>query len=117
AWVDFALKTAQPFTSGNVYVQGLFNQYQKNETNKMIYNAETRQYTLKMLLKQGVYDYNYSIIDNNGKLVDSNFLNGSYFDTDNDYQLFVYYRQPGLRFEELVAFAELNSSKTPRTRE
>jgi hypothetical protein len=117
AITDFALKIPQPFTTGNVYVVGLFNQYQKNETNKMIYNAETKQYTLKMLMKQGVYDYNYSIIDATGKLIDSNFLNGSYFDTDNDYQLFVYYRQPGSRFEELVAFAELNSSKTPRTQE
>jgi len=117
AVVDFALKAEQPYTTGQVYVVGLFNQYQKNEINRMIYDAETKQYTLKMLLKQGVYDYSYSIADATGKLIDNNILNGSYFDTDNDYQILVYYRQPGLRFEELVAFSEFNSSKTQRVRE
>ncbi len=114
--VDFALKADNLFPNGDVYVVGLFNQFQKSQTNKMMYSATSKQYTLKMLLKQGVYDYNYSLADANGKLLDNNFVTGSFFESDNDYQIFVYYRQPGSRFEEIVAFAELNSSKAPKTK-
>lgn len=113
--VNFALKADNPYPNSDVYVVGLFNQYQKSSTNKMVYSTTSKQYTLKMLLKQGVYDYNYSLADKSGKLVDNNFVNGSFFETDNDYQILVYYRKPGSRFEEIVAFAELNSSKTPKT--
>ena len=116
AVIDFALKSNQAFLNQNVYMIGLFNQYQKNESNKMVYNPETKQYTLKMLMKQGLYDYDYVLADASGKTVATNFVNGSFFDTENDYQILVYYRQPGSRFEELVAFSELNSSKNPRTK-
>lgn len=116
AVVDFALKSNQAYLNQDVYVVGLFNQYQKNNTNKMVYNAENKQYTLKMLMKQGLYDYDYVLADASGKTVETNFVNGSFFDTDNDYQILVYYRRPGSRFEELVAFSELNSSKNPRTK-
>ena len=115
AVVDFALKSKQAYLNQDVYVVGLFNHYQKNKSNKMVYSAETKQYTLKMLMKQGLYDYDYVLADASGKTVETNFVNGSFFDTENDYQILVYYRRPGSRFEELVAFAELNSSKNPRT--
>jgi hypothetical protein len=116
AFVDFALKSNQAYPNQNVYVVGLFNQYQKDESSKMFYNPETKQYTVKMLLKQGLYDYDYVLGDESGKSLETHFVNGSFYETDNDYQILVYYHQPGNRYEELVAFTELNSSKTPRTK-
>lgn len=112
--IDFALNSKQVL-EGNVYILGLFNQYQKTNESKMVYNPNTKQYYLNMLLKQGVYNYHYSLFDDKGNILDDNFQDGSHFETENDYQILVYYRQPSSRFEELVAFAELNTSKNPKT--
>lgn len=112
--VNFVLKAEAPDAEGFAYVVGKFNAYQKNVTNRMIYDAERKEFTLNSLLKQGVVDYRYIWADENGKIIDNNAFEGAYYQTENDYQLLVYYRAPGARFDQLISFTELNSTKNPR---
>ena len=62
-----------------------------------------------LFLKQGVYDYQYIWVErsNNRPVVDHTAFEGSFFQTNNTYQIFVYYRKPGARWDELLGFAEL----------
>jgi len=108
--VYFTLAANKTDREGSAYIVGKFNDYQLNEQNKMQFdNGRTRFYT-DLFLKQGVYDYEYSWVDKSTKIADDTPLEGSYFDTENDYQILVYYRRPGARYEELVGYTLLNTS-------
>ena len=76
----------------------------------MTFDAAGTKYFNSLFLKQGVYDYTYVWVDKTGK-PDINALEGSYFETENDYQILVYYRPSGSRWEELVGYRLLNSLK------
>jgi len=38
-------------------------------------------------------------------------LRESYYETENDYQILVYFRRPGARWEELVGYRAVNTAK------
>lgn len=112
--INFLLKAEAPDANGFAYVVGKFNGYQKNSDNRMIYNHQRKEFSLSTLLKQGVVDYKYVWADAEGKLINANAFEGSYFQTENDYQVLIYYRAPGARFDQLISFTELNTTKKPR---
>ncbi|MGV3762765.1 type IX secretion system plug protein [Parapedobacter sp.] len=105
-WVTFSL-VDESTTDGAVYVVGSFNNYNRNEANKMTYNAPAKTWQCSMLLKQGLYDYTYVHVDPSGK-VDTSFSDGNHFETNNTYQILVYNRRPGTTWDELTGFVEIN---------
>jgi len=110
AKVTFSLQAPAPAGKEQVYVMGRFNQYQPDLASQMRYDDAKKRYMLTTKLKQGVYDYKYIRIGDDGK-ADDTFFEGSFFETGNLYQILVYYRRPGARWDELVAFSEVNSQK------
>ena len=112
--IDFALKATPPSPNGFAYLVGKFNAYQRNDKSRMIYDQVTNQFTLQTQLKQGVYDYHFVWADEKGKLLDEHAFDGSFFETENDYQILIYYKSPGSRFDELIAFTELNTARRIR---
>lgn len=115
AYITFTLNAAKPDIDGSAYIVGSFNSYVKDAYSRMLYDDVKKQFTITSLLKQGVYDYHYTWADENGKITNDHIFDGSYFETENDYQILIYYKQPGARFEELIAFTELNSARNPRS--
>ncbi len=109
ARVYFSLGLNKPESEGSPYVVGMFNDYKLNDQSKLI-RDENGRYYIKLLLKQGVYDYEYVWVDKNGN-ADDVLLEGSHFETENDYQLLVYYRPPAARWDELVGFGVINTVK------
>jgi hypothetical protein len=109
--INFALKAQAPDDKGFAYVVGKFNAYQKNAQNRMIYDPVQKTFNLTIPLKQGVVDYHYIWADENGKTIDENAFDGTFYQTENDYQILIYYRPPGGRFDELIAFSQLNTVK------
>ncbi|MDB4921137.1 DUF5103 domain-containing protein [Mucilaginibacter sp.] len=110
AHMIFSLTTKRQPNLGSAYIVGSFNDYKLDEHSKMTFDAAGNKYFNSLFLKQGVYDYTYVWVDKAGK-PDLNALEGSYFETENDYQLLVYYRPSGARWEELVGYKLLNSLK------
>ncbi|PWL32089.1 type IX secretion system plug protein domain-containing protein [uncultured Roseivirga sp.] len=99
-YVNTKLSLKHPQKQDNVYVLGAFNNWQKNESSLMRYNSELEQYELEVLLKQGWYNYTY-VTDGQ----DPFSIDGSFFDTENLYEVFVYYRPMGGRGDLLVAYS------------
>ncbi|RFZ82110.1 DUF5103 domain-containing protein [Mucilaginibacter terrenus] len=93
-------------TEGTPYIVGQFNDYRLDETSRLQYDDIGRWYT-NLFLKQGVYDYAYVWVPNATKQPDDTSLEGNYFETENEYQLLVYYRPAGARWEELAGFAQI----------
>ena len=108
AWIQFSLNTLKPKEEGSVYVIGAFNDFQLKEEFKLTYQDKEQKFIGSALLKQGVYDYQYVWVPVIGEK-DIKQFEGSYFETENDYQILVYYRKPGARWDELVGFTQINS--------
>lgn len=82
-----------------------------NNDNKMEYNADKGVYEKTLLLKQGYYSYLYATKENKNKNARPSFelTEGNYWETENTYTIFVYYRSFSGRHDELVGFTTSNS--------
>lgn len=110
-WVNFTLLSMPPSNNGAAYIVGKFNNYTKDETSKLKYDTENKLFYTRLLLKQGVTNYHYTWADDQGNIIDDHIFDGNFYQTENSYQLLVYYKQPGSRYEELVAYNYLKSRK------
>lgn len=92
AWVYFTLPTEE-FVGKEVFVVGMVDNYLLTDTNKLEYDPKEKAYKKAMLLKQGFTSYLFSLVDAKTQKVDfENAIDGNYYQTENDYQVIVYYR-------------------------
>jgi hypothetical protein len=108
--VLFSLNAKPPTPNGKAYVVGRFNNYALTEENKLTYEATRNKFYSTIKLKQGLYDFKYVWVDEQGNFDDTVF-EGSFFETDNSYQVLVYYRKPGGRWDELIGFTSINATR------
>ena len=101
AMIHFALDAFEPYTNKDVYVYGAFNNFELNSENKMSYNKTEQFYEAKVPLKQGFYNYNYATVNANGK-VDLTEIDGSFFQTENEYTVIVYYKPFGEIYHRVI---------------
>lgn len=106
SWVYFSLD--HPPISESIYVAGMFNGYQFNEDNKMLFNRETNRYEAALLLKQGFTSYQYYIV-NKGKVDFEQNIDGNYFETENRYHALVYYKGPTDRYDRIIGMGTVQS--------
>ncbi len=92
---------------GDVYVTGQFNNYRLDLNNKLQYDPNRRSYRGKVLLKQGYYDYMYWV---DSPDLSINHFEGNHFQTRNNYEILVYYRNPANNFDELVGYKNLKTN-------
>jgi hypothetical protein len=107
--VHFRLPTNVPLIDGNLYIIGSLFNWQCNAFSKMTYNFETQAYECHSLLKQGYYTYQFAYKSNFSSIADAAYVEGNHYETENDYQVFVYYHPQGARFERLIGYATANS--------
>ncbi|WP_316761210.1 DUF5103 domain-containing protein [Pedobacter aquatilis] len=112
--VLFMLNSAPPTADGDAYVVGRFNNYTLGKENKLVYDANRKQFYGNILLKQGLYDYEYAWLDKTSKNTETKPFEGSFFQTENTYQIFVYYHKPGARWDTLVGFTNLSNRITDK---
>lgn len=110
SWVFFTLESLEDIGNKKIYVNGSFNNWRNDSSNEMIYNPETGLYEGKILLKQGFYNYQYVTVDKNGK-VSNHDIDGSFYQTENDYSVLVYYHKFGSRYDSVIGFGQGNSEK------
>jgi hypothetical protein len=111
-YVHFALQASQPYADGQVYVMGDFCNYACTKDNLMTYNPDKQQYEAVILLKQGYYNYEYAFLPF-GKtvVIDDTELEGNFFDTENDYIIYVYHRGRSSRYDRLIGTIMMNTLK------
>lgn len=98
---------------GEIYVVGGFNQYIRSAENKMVYQQDQNRWQTILLLKQGVYDYEYVYVSPSGE-TNPTFSSGNHFETGNAYQILVYVRRQGTTWDELVGYAEIDTETRAR---
>jgi len=90
----------------SIYVYGAFNNWQFTEDNKLTLH-ENNYYETDILLKQGFYNYTYVTLDENGNI--NNTIEGSHYQTENDYAVLVYYKRFGSKYDEVIGYGVGNS--------
>jgi len=113
AYVKFVLEPAnkQPLTGRNVYLMGELTGNQAGDTSRMQFDAASGAYTKTLFLKQGYYSYIYVTKDLRDMTAraTTDYTEGNYWETENDYTILVYYRSVGGRHDELLGITSLNS--------
>ncbi|MFN8211905.1 MAG: DUF5103 domain-containing protein [Bacteroidales bacterium] len=107
--VYFTLPSAYKADGGDIYVSGALANWELNETNRMIYDRNKGQYQLSMLLKQGWYNYEYIFLGKGQPYMGPTRFEGSHFETENEYLILVYYRDPRDRYDRLAGSAVARS--------
>ena len=110
--VHFQLPFQANLSNGTFYVVGAFNEYNLSEENRMLYNKPEEAYETSIYLKQGFYNYMYVFVEDGQDFKDHSLAEGNYYDTENDYTVYVYYRPFGQRYDELIGYTFFNSKLT-----
>lgn len=101
AMMHFTLYKDEPFIDKEVYVYGAFNNFDVEEETKMEYDFEDNSYKANILFKQGFYNYTFATRDNYGN-VNTNDVNGSFFQTENQYTVITYFKPFGSLYDRVI---------------
>jgi hypothetical protein len=108
AYVHFSLFSQEPSLAGKVYLSGDLTHGILDANSEMTYNFSTRSYEKTLLLKQGGYNYQYLFVNNGDTVGQAGIAEGSHWETENDYLIFVYHRGFGDRYDRLVGYQLLS---------
>ena len=100
--VHFNLPTQKPFFDGQLFLGGEFNYNLLNDAVRMKYDGKTESYVQTVLLKQGGYNYQYWFLPKGERKASAERVEGSFWQTGNEYTVYVYHRPWGERYEKLV---------------
>ena len=111
AQVTFTLNAPQPAASP-VYIFGALSDWQLKDELRLRYDSVQQRYVGQALLKQGYYNYSYAVPPKaTGAPADEITFEGTHQETENQYDLLVYYRPPGTRADLLIAYQSIDLNK------
>ncbi len=87
------------------------NDWECKEDFRMKYNDNEGGYTGEFLLKQGIYNYIYATLDTETGYVDTQKLEGNWYETENEYTVLIYHRPFGARYDYLIGIQTFQSFK------
>lgn len=118
-WAQFRLNAPSISPQTPVYLIGDFTYSAFDETCLLSYDYESGLFVSDILLKQGAYNYQYAIESTAGKqsnslpsiaadVPQSDFstaaIEGNHYETPNEYDIMMYYRPHGARYDRLLGF-------------
>lgn len=110
AYVHFTLDV--PYrTDGDYYLLGDAWGNSLSDTNMLVYDNEEDAYISAQLLKFGLYNYMYVWVPRGGGASSLAPSEGSFYNTENEYLVFVYHHSPSDRYDRLVGVGEIKSAE------
>lgn len=103
--VHFFLESPR-LEGGDVYVSGWWAGQTFNPDCKMEYDEARECYHAAILLKQGYYSYEF--IQKDGLMQRTM---GSFYETENEYEVLVYFRQQGARYDRLSGYRLMHNTR------
>ena len=100
--IHFKLTSPKP-APGNVYVTGRFSNWKTSPEYQMAYDSTEKCYNGAFFLKQGYYNYMYSLVTPDGKRDDIYFEGNSAY-AENAYDIIVYARFQGEMYDRAVGY-------------
>lgn len=109
SWVHLSLAQKKYQFEGSYYVVGDFSNWRLDKNFQLDYNSQKMVYEKSLFLKQAYYDYLYVYVPFKESVATTTSVEGSFSETENDYSIFVYYRDPGELNDKLIAYRNVNS--------
>jgi hypothetical protein len=109
AWVHFFLPYPALLTTGDFFIMGDLTAWRLSAENLMKFSFERKGYELNLFLKQGYYNYMYVLKEKGKTAGDESFIEGTHWETENDYTIYVYFRETGTQYDRLIAVNFLNT--------
>ncbi len=94
---------------GDIYLLGDIYNNVLDEESKMGYNRETGRYEKSALLKQGHYNYMYLFVPRGEQRGTTRIMEGNYYQTENEYDIMVYYRPMNTRYDRLIGVQHVSN--------
>ncbi len=107
-WTHFSLQNFDPLEGDEIHIYGAFNNFELEASTLMSYNKVSGLYENAQLFKQGFYNYKYVLLRKDGS-IDQGYFSGNFDKTENEYQVLVYYRDLGSRYDKIIGFGSTNS--------
>jgi len=107
-WTHFSLQNYDPIQGGKIHIYGAFNNFEIDDSTLMQYDKTTGLYENAQLFKQGFYNYKYILVREDGS-IDDGFISGNFDKTENQYQVLVYFRDLGGRYDQIIGLGNANS--------
>tara|TARA_B000000532_G_C18876577_1_gene410932 strand:+ start:2094 stop:3338 length:1245 start_codon:yes stop_codon:yes gene_type:complete len=107
--VKFTLLENRKVSYGDLYLIGRFTDWLIKDEYKLIWNESTRKYECNILLKQGYYNYLYILKDNSSNKTYLSFTEGSHYQCKNEYYIYVYFRDTGKTYDQLIGYLKTSS--------
>ncbi len=107
-WTHFSLQNFDPLDEGEIHIYGAFNNFELDASTLMTYNKLSGLYENAQLFKQGFYNYKYVLLRKDGS-IDEDFFSGNFDKTENEYQVLVYFRDLGSRYDKIIGIGSANS--------
>lgn len=101
-WVHFYYPAEVPYLEGRMYIVGDLTQNLMDNKSEMIYDLSEKCYVRSLLLKQGGYNYVYALKAKNRDELSVMQTEGSFWESRNRYDVMVYFRPFGARYDRLV---------------
>ena len=103
-WVHFYLPIEKPFLSGSIYLLGEITGNAPSNSCRMEYDYTRKYYHKSLYLKQGGYNYIYGFMSKGENSATQITIEGSFWQSKNQYEVFLYYKPTGSRYERLVGY-------------
>jgi hypothetical protein len=103
--VHYTLACPTP-VAGDVYINNAWTNDRFLPEYKMSYNEETKCYEAVLMQKLGYYSYQYLLMRPDGTLRTMP-TEGDFYQTENSYQMLVYFKGQGDRTDKLVGYQEV----------
>ncbi len=97
----FSLKN--PRIDRDIYVIGDLTQWNFIPEARLKYDEEKGVYHTSLFLKQGIYAYLYAV-KSETREPDFSIIEGNDFNTENSYQVFIYYKSISDRYDKLIGY-------------
>jgi len=105
---SFITPSQAAYPGKDLYLTGQLTDYRLIDANKMVFNVEKGIYEGTQFLKQGYYNYSYTLVDKNDPTKKTD-LEGNYWETENTYIILVYYKSFTDQADQLIGVARVNS--------
>jgi hypothetical protein len=108
ALVTFTLDMKQQDVPGRVFIMGALSDWELNADFEMKWDPVNNFFTCTVMLKQGYYNYCYVVLPKGAPVASNTILEGSFAQTQNYYDIIVYYRGPGAMYDAIAGYKSVN---------
>ena len=101
-YVHFLLPSSEPWFDGGLFISGDLTYNELSAQNRMQYSYEDKAYYYTAYLKQGGYNFQYLFVPKGEYTATTQRTEGSFWQTQNEYAIYVYHRPFGSRYDHLI---------------